>query len=321
DHLDNRLYYGQLRHSDSLKYFWSPDTGGVTWNEVACPIYDAERALDMACNEGFDSTFLFLSYYDTNDTLEIYGRALAWHRQTVKYAGAGTDYTSICAYQDTILCVFDFFNGSNLWTQYLTQYAGRAGWYFGWFDDTTAAHETPAVTGRGGGGQAAVYRFYTTPREMRFTWRRYAGNWTTPVVVADVDPYWNVPGIEYLGSGRYGVVFLSRSGPVRGAFFDRNDWTGVAEQRRLVMDENILNVVPNPLTGRGALNYSLSGQANLAVRVYDRSGRVVQRVFDGHSDAGRHSLALDVATLPPGVYFVRADAEGSVLTVPFTVTH
>lgn len=318
DQYDNRMYYGQLRTSDSLKYFWSSDTGGVTWTEVATPIRDAQRGLDMTCNQGFDSSFLYLSYYDAHDTLKIYSRASGWHREYERYTGSGGRTTSICAYQDTVLCAFEYY-GSRYWNMYLTRYDGNPTWYYGWFDDTTTTQEAPAVTGRLGGGQAAVYRFYAMPRELRFVWRNYRGSWSTPVVVGDLEPYWNTPGIEYLGRGNYGVVFLSRSNPVRACYFDRSDWTGVAEQRRLVMEENILSVAPNPLTGRGMLNYNLNRPANLVVRVYARDGRAVRTLFEGRSEAGRRGLAFDATTLPPGVYFARADADGQVLTVPFTV--
>jgi len=179
--------------------------------------------------------------------------------------------------------------------------------------------EAPDVALRDGGGSAIIYRYYTSTRELRYVWRRYSGAWSTPVSVADNEPYYNHPAIEHLGGGAFGVLYLSWTSPIRAAFFDRSNWTGIAEQRRLVMDENILNVRPNPLTGAGRLHYTLNRPSRLAVRLYDRSGRVVQTVFEGQSEAGQHSLRLDATGLAPGVYFVRADADGEVLTVPATV--
>ncbi|MEO0073090.1 MAG: T9SS type A sorting domain-containing protein [candidate division WOR-3 bacterium] len=320
DVYDNRLYVMMLRRSDSLKFFWSADTGGVTWYEVTPPIYDAERGIDQCFNEGFDSLFYFFSFFDTNDTLEIWALTTApnWRRQYVSYAGSG-EITAIGAYHDTIICAFDREVGSNLYVRYVTRYKGDPTWRYGVFDDSLTTNESPGLTARAGGGEGVVYRFYTSPRQLRFTWRRYVGAWSTPVVVADRDPYWNAPGIEYLGSGVYGVVYLSRTPQIRECYFDRSDWTGVAEQRRLVMEENILNVVPNPVTDRAQLRYTLNCPANLTVRIYDQSGRMVQTVFEGYSPAGRHSRQFDVGSLPAGVYFVRADADGQVLTIPVTI--
>jgi hypothetical protein len=85
------------------------------------------------------------------------------------------------------------------------------------------------------------------------------------------------------------------------------------------MDEGILNVSPNPVRGAGRIAFTLSRASNLAVRVYDGAGRVARTVFQGRQAAGLHYLALDASDLTPGVYFVRADADGSVLTVPVTV--
>jgi hypothetical protein len=320
DYFNNRMYYVQLRTSDSLKYFWTSDTGAVSWNEVSVPVVDAECGLDACTNEGYDSLFLFLSYYDANDTLEILGRRDGvWSRQTANYAGTSYGVSSIAAYQDTVVCAYNYFSAPGAWCRYLASYRGRTGWYWGYFDDTLTTQECPAVTGRGGGGQAALYRFYTDPRELRLVWRNYAGAWSVPVVVGDIDPMWIQPGVEYLGAGNYGVVFVSRSVPFQGAFFDRTDWTGVVERRRMAASENILSVVPNPLAGRGQVRYNLSRASGLVLRVYDQSGRAVRTVYDGTSAGGRNALGLDATGLAPGIYFLRADADGSTLTVPFTV--
>jgi hypothetical protein len=181
------------------------------------------------------------------------------------------------------------------------------------------ASESPAVTLRDGGGEGVIYRYYTSNRELRYTWRRYTGGWSTPVAIA-THPWSNQPAIQYLGSGMFGVAYVIWNTPVmRQAFFDRSDWAGVAEQRRLIMDEGILNVAPNPVRGSGRIAFTLNRAANLAVRVYDGAGRVARTVFQGRQAAGRQYLTLDASDLAPGVYFVRADADGSVLTVPVTV--
>jgi hypothetical protein len=67
------------------------------------------------------------------------------------------------------------------------------------------------------------------------------------------------------------------------------------------------------------LSYTLNRPSALNVQVFDRAGRVVRTLFDGRCEAGSHSLDFDAADMTPGVYFVRADADGATLTIPVTV--
>ena len=67
------------------------------------------------------------------------------------------------------------------------------------------------------------------------------------------------------------------------------------------------------------MNYTLNRAAGLRVQVYDRTGRMLRTLLDGHSPEGRQELRFDAADMVPGVYFVRADADGMTLTVPVTV--
>jgi hypothetical protein len=296
----------------------------VSWTKVATGITKgALHGLDATENQGFDSTFHFFSYYDATDSLRIYGNDGAITRRYSRYTPNVSAYTtSISAYSDTIICAFDDCTASPYQVLYMINYGDGTSWNYGTLSNADTTAEAPGVTARGGGGLAAVFRHYTSPRELRFRWRIYhgPGAWSDPVSMADADPYWSRPGIEYLGSNVFGVAFLSRTPVVRGAYFDRSDWpTGLAEQRRLIVDENMLSVTPNPLSGSGRLNYTLNRPADLRVQVYDRTGRVVRTFFDGHSPAGSQSLGFDAAGMVPGVYFVRADADGRALTIPMTV--
>jgi len=319
---NNRLYLTTLASDGSMLFSWD-DTGAVSWAKVATGITSgALKGLDATENEGFDSTFHFFSYHDATDSLRIYGNDGAITRRYSRNVGAG-QLTSISAYRDTIICAYDDGTVSPYQANYVINYGDVASWNYGSLSRTDTLAEAPGITARGGGGLAAVFRHYTPTRQLRFTQRVYHGPgvWTTPISMADNEPYWDRPGIEYLGSAVYGVAYLSWNTPVvRGAYFDRSDWpTSLAEQRRMIVDGNVLNVTPNPLSGSGRLNYTLNRPANLRLQVYDRTGRVVQTLFDGHSLAGRQSLGFNAADMAPGVYFVRADAGGRALTVPVTV--
>ena len=138
--------------------------------------------------------------------------------------GASADYTAIGAYHDTITCFHDY-GGTTLYCRYYVSYNGGSSWLYGAVDDTSIISESPDVCARGGGGVGVVYRYYTPTRQLRFTWRDYAGAWSARDTVADYPPYWNKPAIEYIGEGVYGVVYTTWSTPeIRAAYFDRSNF-------------------------------------------------------------------------------------------------
>jgi hypothetical protein len=321
DYYNNRLYFSSLLYGGAVTFYWATDTGAFTWHEIATGVADGASGLDACSNEGFESTYALISFIDASQNLRIIGvRSDDMLKNFLTLpAGAGV-VTSIGAYRDTVLCTFDDYARNPNVVRYVTNYEGGDGmWRYGYAgSDTTTSSESPGVALRKGGGEGLIYRYGTPTRELRYIWCSYSGQWSTPVAVADYEPGYNRPAIEYLDSGAYGVAYLKQSD--HRAYFDRSDWViSIAEQRRLVTEENILSVTPNPLTGHGLVNYTLNRAAGLRIQVYDRTGRMVRTLLDGHSPEGRQSLRFDAADMAPGVYFVRADADGMTLTVPVTV--
>jgi hypothetical protein len=66
---------------------------------------------------------------------------------------------------------------------------------------------------------------------------------------------------------------------------------------------------PNPASGEIALFLRIARRAEVRVRVYDVRGRVVLEPWRGPLGEGERGLAIDVRSLPSGVYFVRAEGE------------
>jgi hypothetical protein len=191
DYLDNRLYVLPLTFAGKLKYFWS-DTAAVTWDSTPLiGITNAVAGVDACTNEGFDSTFIWASYLGTGDSLHITGRRGTGWRNFVTYP-ATDDNTSIGAWEDTVLCTFQYPGSASNHIRYLVNYEGGnpgVSWlYNNVGGDTTTVSEASDVTLREGGGSGVIYRYYTTTREYRYTWRRYSGGWSTPVSLADNEP-------------------------------------------------------------------------------------------------------------------------------------
>ncbi len=64
-------------------------------------------------------------------------------------------------------------------------------------------------------------------------------------------------------------------------------------------------VYPNPFADQATLGFDVPEVANVRLVVYDVLGRAVVRLVDGEVEAGRHTVVLDGAGLPSGVYLIR----------------
>src|SRR5690606_5531872 len=71
---------------------------------------------------------------------------------------------------------------------------------------------------------------------------------------------------------------------------------------------------PHPFREGARLTLAVPSAQAVRVAVYDALGREVAVLHDGPLEAGAHALALDGARLPAGVYVVRAEGAGGVVT-------
>ena len=75
-----------------------------------------------------------------------------------------------------------------------------------------------------------------------------------------------------------------------------------------------LAVYPNPSAGRAEAHVYLETSGSVRLAVVDLLGREVAVLANRAMAAGPHWLALDVQALPPGLYLVRLETEGTVHT-------
>jgi hypothetical protein len=78
-------------------------------------------------------------------------------------------------------------------------------------------------------------------------------------------------------------------------------------------------VAPNPVRTSTQISYDLPESAEVELTVYDLMGREVKRLATGSHGQGTHSVQLDAATLPSGVYIVRLQAGSRQITRRITV--
>lgn len=75
-----------------------------------------------------------------------------------------------------------------------------------------------------------------------------------------------------------------------------------------------LRAFPSPAVGRADIAFELPGRREVEVSVYDAAGRLVERLFRGPLDAGRHDLGWGGASGEgaSGLYFIRLRAGDDV---------
>ncbi len=71
---------------------------------------------------------------------------------------------------------------------------------------------------------------------------------------------------------------------------------------------------PNPFNPSTVINYQLSINSNVTLKVYDVLGREVATLVNEKQNAGIHSVKFDASSLSSGVYFYRIVAESYTQT-------
>lgn len=87
----------------------------------------------------------------------------------------------------------------------------------------------------------------------------------------------------------------------------------------LTTEAEPIRVGPNPTDGRTTFTFSLNGEADVLLAVYDVLGREVAVLASGRLSAGSHTATLDAGPLPGGLYTFRYVVDGRVETGRVTV--
>lgn len=67
---------------------------------------------------------------------------------------------------------------------------------------------------------------------------------------------------------------------------------------------NMLSIIPNPVTDFSKLNYRLNKASNVNINIYDNVGRKIRQIKKSHNDKGNYEIDLNINELAGGTYFV-----------------
>jgi hypothetical protein len=184
DNWNNRIYYYAITADDSLRFFWD-DTAGVSWSDYSPGIANADHGLDVCWNYNNSNYYAFVSYVNTQGMLHVtYGPGPWTDLELTSATSTSSDVTSIAAYQDTIIIVYE---GTNDLT-YRISYNEGTSWTSGTVASGTNFHK-PHVTGRKNGGFAVAYSDGAPALDaVWFVRREYSiPGWSTPLQINEND--------------------------------------------------------------------------------------------------------------------------------------
>jgi Secretion system C-terminal sorting domain/Glycosyl hydrolases family 18 len=96
-------------------------------------------------------------------------------------------------------------------------------------------------------------------------------------------------------------------------------FTGIAANDAAKKEGMLQNFIlkqnyPNPFNPTTVINYELSGDEFITLKVYDALGREVKTLINGYQFAGNHTVNFDGNHLPSGIYFYRLIAGVNITT-------
>ena len=73
---------------------------------------------------------------------------------------------------------------------------------------------------------------------------------------------------------------------------------------------SMLKITPNPVSGIARISFGAPGNGRAALNLYDRNGRLVNRVWEGNLNGLTRDLVWGDNSLENGVYFLSLEGSG-----------
>lgn len=242
DDFDNRIYYAAIESNDTLRYAWDAATDGTTFSDESPAGTNPEFGLDATWAHGGTtcSEFLYFSYSGNDGNIHVIGKAdPTWSDWTVETGTGSLRATAVSAYQDTVICAFEYSYADGTGIRYRISYDCGGAWSPGTIavpDGTTIfGYFQPDVDARSGDGTAITYQAEAgaiDPMYYRTREGYAAGGWSDPTVYADHDVFTgsdtvlaHIPPLASETFG-HGAMYISLDPDFRTLYFDRPSAAG-----------------------------------------------------------------------------------------------
>ncbi|NQU05920.1 MAG: T9SS type A sorting domain-containing protein [Calditrichaeota bacterium] len=87
-----------------------------------------------------------------------------------------------------------------------------------------------------------------------------------------------------------------------------------SDENAVPVEFRLLQNYPNPFNSTTTIRYELPVHGQVSLQLYNILGQQITTLFEGHRQAGFHSVSLTVSDLSSGLYFVKLNAGGQVFT-------
>ncbi len=99
-----------------------------------------------------------------------------------------------------------------------------------------------------------------------------------------------------------------------------NTGFGVNEVISIDLSHPTLRISPTVCLQRCQMQFDLLTDGQVTLKLYDRSGRLVDNLLDRRMTAGKHELTMNTGAYPAGVYFVTLKTNGSRQTAKVIIS-
>lgn len=234
---DNRIYYAIIQSNDELRFAYDVGSDGTTFVEDSPIGANPEFGLDMtwgnrraACHE-----FAYISYSGNDGDIHVLGHGEgSWIDWTVEAGTGSFRTTAISAYQDAIICAFEYPYDRGTGIRYRISYDCGDGWAPGALavpdGSTVFGYFEPDVDARDGHGTAITYQAEAGEFDPMYYRTRSGfapGAWSDPAIFNDYDVYTgsdtalvHLPPVAG-ESFSHGALYLSLDPDFRTLYFDR----------------------------------------------------------------------------------------------------
>lgn len=152
------------------------------------------------------------------------------------------------------------------------------------------------------GEQGPAFQRSTSIASGQKAWRWNGAAWGTQagILTGDNNLF---PAVASLSGASQGLWTLASA-----------DWISGVETEPLPLSLQLAPVWPNPVRDGATVRYGMPRRGHAKVSLYSVRGERVAVLVDGDADAGWHSTQVESRRIASGVYFLRLEADGKVVS-------